>query len=208
MKNEIIEVLELAGPRVLLKLGRYIDSEEPAVRFFTRKGNKGKFRGNNKIRERFIDNKETLREAVFKLIKDINIDSVYFLMFYSIPLADSSLPDFTQQKNWIKNKLQKLENEKLIIAHHQPSVSDFYNNKSHIGWDEKLNSWWSNLISSYDNVEAVITGHFHRDELHWIGNTPVFVSSSVAGFWGRQASYRLYHYKNGKLSYNTIYINE
>jgi hypothetical protein len=55
-------------------------------------------------------------------------------------------------------------------------------------------------------IKAVITGHFHRDELHWTDGIPVFSAPPVAGFWGRQASYRLYEYRAGNLSYRTLYL--
>jgi UDP-2,3-diacylglucosamine pyrophosphatase LpxH len=61
------------------------------------------------------------------------------------------------------------------------------------------------LINSY-NVKAVIAGHFHRDELHWLENVPLYVSSPVAGYWGRQATFRIYEYSNGKIGYRTQYI--
>jgi UDP-2,3-diacylglucosamine pyrophosphatase LpxH len=62
-------------------------------------------------------------------------------------------------------------------------------------------------LAGYD-VKAVITGHFHRDELHWVGGRPVFAAPPVAGYWGRQASFRLYEYRDGRLSYRTIYLAE
>jgi hypothetical protein len=31
---------------------------------------------------------------------------------------------------------------------------------------------------------------------------------SVAGYWGRQASFRLYEYRDGRVGYRTIYLQD
>jgi UDP-2,3-diacylglucosamine pyrophosphatase LpxH len=64
---------------------------------------------------------------------------------------------------------------------------------------------WVALINQY-NVKAVITGHFHRDEFHWLDKVPLYVSVPVAEKFGRQAGFRIYEYKNGKLGYTTQYL--
>ncbi len=134
-------------------------------------------------------------------------DSVYLVLFYSIPFADTLLPDLETQKQWIEHSLSQLKNKQVLLFHHQPSVPDFYLNKLHESWPEAMRLYWIYLVNK-NQVEAVIAGHFHRDEYHQLGNVPLFVSPSIAGFWGRQASYRVYHYQHGKLSYQTVYYNE
>jgi hypothetical protein len=57
-------------------------------------------------------------------------------------------------------------------------------------------------------VQAVITGHFHRDELHWLDGIPIFAAPPVAAYWGRQASFRLYEYRDGRLGYRAVYLQE
>jgi 3',5'-cyclic AMP phosphodiesterase CpdA len=157
------------------------------------------------------ENYDELQSIFASEIAPINqifeIDSVHFVLFYSIPFADKSLPDRDIQKNWINHALDSLKNQQVIVCHHQPSVLDYYNNEIHESWSKPMMKFWEKLIND-TNVDAVICGHFHRDELHWLGKVPVYVASSVAGFWGRQASIRIYHYKNGNLSYQTLYLNE
>lgn len=152
------------------------------------------------LRNKYID-----RVAPLNHIK--NIDGVECVFFYSIPLADTVLFDYNDQKKWIENTLDSLKGSPVVIFHHQPSVTDFYNNSNHHSWPPVVLDYWTNLLNQYD-VKAVITGHFHRDELHWLKNVPVYVASSIAGFWGRQASFRIYHYQKGKLSYQTVYLND
>lgn len=94
----------------------------------------------------------------------------------------------------------------IILFHHAASVPDFYNNKVHSGWrnaDGQVQ--WQALLQE-KGVDAVIAGHFHRGELYWIGDIPVYVAPSIANYWGRQGSFRIYEYRNGHLSYKTQYI--
>ncbi|MFW6303548.1 MAG: metallophosphoesterase family protein, partial [Candidatus Sumerlaeota bacterium] len=78
--------------------------------------------------------------------------------------------------------------------------------KMHGGWRPEYREAWIKLINRY-NVKAVIAGHFHRAEQHWLGDVPLYVAPPVAGYWGRQASYRLYHYQAGRLSFTTQYLD-
>ena len=102
-------------------------------------------------------------------------------------------------------QLEKNKNSKVIIFHHAPSVSDFYKNEMHDGWPDDVQGKWIELINSF-NVIAVIAGHFHRDEHHWLGNVPLYVAAPIAEFFGRQITYRIYEYKNGRVGYRTVYV--
>lgn len=137
----------------------------------------------------------------------VEVEGVQMILYYSIPLADTLLPDLSEQKAWIENVLDSLKHEPKIVFHHQPSVKDFYLNADHDSWPETMRIYWEKLVNTYQ-VNAIVTGHFHRDELHWLGNVPLYVAPSIAGFWGRQASYRIYHYQDGHLSYKTVYYYE
>jgi len=75
----------------------------------------------------------------------------------------------------------------------------------HDGWPDDVQGKWIELINSF-NVIAVIAGHFHRDEHHWLGNVPLYVAAPIAEFFGRQVSYRIYEYKNGRVGYRTVYV--
>jgi len=157
--------------------------------------------------ERYKEHRRIFQDRISSLNSIITIDSVVFVLYYCMTHADTSLSDYYIQKSCFEYSLENHKNNPLIVCHHQPAMLDFYNNEDHQSWPEHELRWWDSILNKY-GVEAVIAGHFHRDEMHWLGDVPVYVSSSVAEFWGRQASYRLYHYKDGKLSYKTIYIDE
>jgi len=129
---------------------------------------------------------------------------VVFLFAFTENIRKSySIPGYDALQ-WLERSLKASGGKPVIVFHHAPSVRDFYSNEFHQAWQEAVPSW-KKLLNSY-NVKAVIAGHFHRDELHWIGNVPLYVSASVTGYWGRQATYRIYEYDNGRISYRTQYI--
>ncbi len=96
-------------------------------------------------------------------------------------------------------------NKPSIVFHHSPSPDDFYMNAMHDSWEKEGQEQWLELLNKY-NVKAVMAGHYHRDEVHWLRDMPLFVSAPIGSWWGRQPSYRLFEYQNGKVGYRTQYI--
>lgn len=162
--------------------------------------------GNHDIlRSRHTETQKAYTKNFGSLITEAEYDGVVFLMLYTEPLAKSfSLEEFTPLSE-LEAVLKRADKKPVIVFHHCPSVEDFYSNSMHEGWKKDIREKWESILNSY-NVKAVIAGHFHRDELHWLGKVPLYVSSSIAGDWGRQATFRVYEYKDGKVGYRTQYI--
>ncbi|MFC2083439.1 metallophosphoesterase family protein [Bacteroidota bacterium] len=139
------------------------------------------------------------------LISQAEYDNVLFLFVYTEPLRKSLTIKGYQPMKQLEELLKKSSGKPVIIFHHAPSVDDFYNNKFHKSWEKEIREKWVKLINAY-NVKAVIAGHFHRDEHHWLGDIPLYISSPISGYWGRQATFRIYEYSNGKIGYRTQYI--
>jgi 3',5'-cyclic-AMP phosphodiesterase len=139
------------------------------------------------------------------MISQAEYNGVLFIFVYTEPLRKSFTIESYRPLKILGEYLKKSKGRPVIVFHHAPSVDDFYNNKHHKGWKAKIRKKWVTLINSY-NVKAVIAGHFHRDEFHWLGNVPLYVSSPIAGYWGRQATFRIYEYTNGKIGYRAQYI--
>jgi UDP-2,3-diacylglucosamine pyrophosphatase LpxH len=140
-----------------------------------------------------------------ELISMHEYHGVVCLFVYTEPLAKSfSVPSYQPLKE-LETRLKQADGKPVIVFHHSPSVDDFYANKMHEGWQKDVREQWIELLNKYD-VKAVIAGHFHRDEHHWLGNVPLYVSSSIANSRGRQTTYRIYEYKDGKIGYRTQYI--
>jgi 3',5'-cyclic AMP phosphodiesterase CpdA len=145
------------------------------------------------------------QEAFGPLFQEAVYGGVGFTFLDSTPLAmsESALP--YKPLDDLKAYLKKNPKRPTLVFTHIPSAEDFFGNTMHPGWPAKSGKAWEAVLG-LGNVRAVITGHFHRDELHWIGKVPLFVCPPVAGYWGRQLKYRIYEYENGRLSYRTIYL--
>lgn len=107
---------------------------------------------------------------------------------------------------WLENALKQAGDRPSIVFHHRPSVGDFCGDKTHPAWPRVSKERWHCLLNSH-NVKAVIAGHSHRAEQYWVGDVPLYISGPVAAYWGRQATFRIYEYRNGKVSYRTEYVN-
>lgn len=130
---------------------------------------------------------------------------VVFLMVYTEPPAKGfAVPGFDPLA-WLEKALKAARGKPVIVFHHRPCVGDFYGNRVHPGWPAEARKRWVDLLNAH-NVRAVLAGHFHRDEQYWLGRVPLYVSAPVAGYFGRQGSFRIYEYHNGRLSYRSQYI--
>jgi predicted MPP superfamily phosphohydrolase len=164
--------------------------------------------GNNDILlEASTQTSRTAYENAFgSLTSRAEYQGVVFIFAYTDPLRESVDMAGYDPFGAVKNQLDAADGKPVILFHHGPSVDDFYNNRFHGGWAKKTKDNWVALINQY-NVKAVITGHFHRDEFHWLGEVPLYVSPPVAEKWGRQACFRIYEYRqNGRIEYTTQYL--
>lgn len=165
--------------------------------------------GNNDILK--IGDTAATRDVYVKSFGPLTLKAEYngviFLMLYTEPLRRPvNIPGYDPLK-WLAQALKDAGKKPVIIFTHSPVDDDFWGNEIRsLGWPKETRNKWEALIKSH-NVKAVVTGHFHRDELHWISNTPEFVSAPIASSFGRQITYRLYEYTDGKIDYRTIYLN-
>ncbi len=107
---------------------------------------------------------------------------------------------------WLEAQLKAAGSRPVILVHHSPCTDDFHGNAFHEGWPEAVRQPWIALVNRY-HVRAELVGHYHRDELQWIGDVPIYLAAPLAGYYGRQASFRLYTWRDGHLSYRTIYLD-
>lgn len=119
----------------------------------------------------------------------------------------NGLLDF-EALQWLGEQLEKAGDKPVFVFTHVPEGPDFYGNALHDGWPEEAHRAWRRVLKK-GNVKAVIAGHYHRDELQQNDDgIPTFVGNAVADFWGRQASFRIYTYENGRISFRTVYIED
>lgn len=162
--------------------------------------------GNHDIIERSrIESMRVYTNSFGPLISCQEYHGVRMIFVYTEPLAKGvSIPGYDPIRE-LENCLKAGEGKPAIVFHHAPCVEDFYRNRAHSGWKAEKRDRWIELVNAYD-VKAVIAGHFHRSELHWLGKVPLYVGSSVANYWGRQPSFRIYRYRDGRLDFGTVYI--
>lgn len=187
-----------SGAEALADAASIFKGLKPAVHFLP---------GNNDINlGEFTQTSRADYEHSFgSLISRVEYHGVIFLFAYTDPLRKSVAMEGYDPLGAINAQLVAANGKPVILFHHGPSVDDFYNNRFHGGWAKKTKENWVTLINQY-NVKAVITGHFHRDEFHWLGEVPLYVSPPVAKKWGRQACFRIYEYQDGKIGYTTQYL--
>ena len=121
------------------------------------------------------------------------------------------LPDFDPLV-WLEETLSAAPPDKpVFVFTHVPDCDDYFLGEFTPGWSnaEGLRAWRA-VLARHPNVKAVIAGHFHRNARveHPDGGPPTIVVSSIANFWQRQASYRIFTYENGCLSYQDAYIED
>lgn len=163
--------------------------------------------GNHDIsRRRLESTAQAYTQRLGPWMTSVEIHGVTFVFIYTEPLADDvTIPGY-DPIGMLADLLEKLEDRPVIVCHHTPSVPDFYRNRMHSGWDEPIRQKWVDLLNAH-HVKAVLAGHFHRDEHHWLGDVPLYVGASVSNAWGRQPSFRIFEYRDEKLTYRTQYLD-
>jgi 3',5'-cyclic AMP phosphodiesterase CpdA len=140
------------------------------------------------------------------LIQVLDLGDLQFVSIYTEPLTDKAESTRWDPLSELKKVLEKDPEKPTIICHHSPSVPDFYKNKFRASWPKRNRAAWRKLLNSY-NVKAVLCGHVHRGEQHWLGDIPIYVGPAIVDYWNRTPSYRLYIYEKGLLSFYTIFPN-
>jgi hypothetical protein len=103
---------------------------------------------------------------------------------------------------WIQDKLSAHPDMPVLLFHHEPFMLGEYSPYTLAS----LKPWKALLADSA--VVATFAGHLHRDALLWHGDIPEFVASCILPWDGRQPSFRLYEYNDGRVSYQTFYVSE
>ncbi len=147
------------------------------------------------------------RRDVGPLVSRADYRGVTVVFAYTEPLAQGFVVEGYDPEAEIESALAGAGDRPLIFFHHRPAVEDMYNAAIYPGWDPAGRRRFERILKRHP-VTAVVTGHFHRDELHWFGDIPVFVGPSVAAYWGRQASFRLYEFRDGRLGYRSVYLEK
>ncbi len=111
-------------------------------------------------------------------------------------------PDYNPEDDvlaWAQATMSSHSGQPILLFHHEPFLPADYAPASL--------QRWQTLLTEFP-VVAVFAGHLHRDALLWHDAVPEFVASCILPWDGRQPSYRLYEYKDSRVSYQTFYVTE
>lgn len=135
------------------------------------------------------------------------VQGVVCLFFFSEPLIGRFSVSGYDPLAWLETQFKQAGGKPVILFQHAPSVGAFLDSGdfSESGPPDAYRAWEA-MVRRYPALRGIVAGHVHRDELHWMGNVPVYVGAPVARFWDRQPSFRVYDYWDGKLGYSTIYL--
>jgi hypothetical protein len=162
--------------------------------------------GNHDILEKDLERTlQAYRQRVGPLVHQAEYNGVVFVFGYTEPLALGFEVKGYDPLKELKAALSSAGGKPVVLFHHRAAVEDYYEFAMHPGWNSEARLRFEALLRDF-NVKALITGHFHRDELHAPDGISIFSAPPVAGYWGRQASFRIYEYHDGLRSYRTIYL--
>jgi 3',5'-cyclic AMP phosphodiesterase CpdA len=158
--------------------------------------------------KRMEENVAAFRAYLGPLARRVEHGGAVFLALYTEPLRKGNAVDGYDPLDWLGQQLSAEPRRPTFVVHHAPDGLDFYRNKQHEGWPDAERQRWQEVLSR-GNVRAIIAGHFHRDELQWneLG-IPTYISAGIACYWDRQGSFRIYTYADGRLTYQTVYIED
>lgn len=142
------------------------------------------------------------------LCKRAEAKGFVLLFLYVEPLTGKVSVEGQAPLDWLEESLKASDGKPVIVFIHTPPTAPLYNMKEHPSpWPPEAIGRWESLLRQY-NVKAVIAGHFHRDELHYDGGVPLFIAPPVSSKYGRQSTYRVYTWREGRLEYSTQYLSE
>jgi Icc-related predicted phosphoesterase len=102
--------------------------------------------------------------------------------------------------------LKKSGNSPKILFTHKPLPGEYFKPLSIKSDIIKKKDGWYKLLNK-NNIKAIIAGHLHSDQFQWIGNVPMYLTSSISTTGGIQPCFRVFEYYNGKLNYFTVNYN-
>lgn len=131
-------------------------------------------------------------------------DGLRFALFDSQPL-DPRAPHEHQEQAYAHLDRILTPAKPTILFCHVMGLESFHVNRLWSGWPADSMDRWTKRMKD-GGVIAVLAGHFHRDETHFVNGLPFYLSGPVINMWGRQTSYRHWTFRNGELSYRSVYL--
>lgn len=110
---------------------------------------------------------------------------------------------------WLEARLieARSSSKDIIIFTHTPVVKNYYEGRMSSPYPDDEYEKLKKLVTKY-HVNAIITGHFHMEELDRAGDVPVYVCPASVNFPCGSGKFRVYEYnaKTKFLKYMTFEI--
>jgi 3',5'-cyclic AMP phosphodiesterase CpdA len=102
-------------------------------------------------------------------------------------------------------KKARARGKRVMLYCHIPAVPSFFRKKVRASWKGTYLPRFLALLRDHQ-VEATLTGHFHRDELYAVGPTLFLNAPPVSRWETRDTSYRVIKITDEGMVYRQIYI--
>ena len=164
---------------------------------------------------RFYRTAKAYQEFFGPLVQQFESSNALYIAICTESIRQKDAPKFPDFDPiaWLEDRLERCPPQKpVFVCTHVPDCDDYSPEKGYSpAWSDAGNlSAWRAALARHPNVRAVIAGHFHRNcyAEHGDGGPPTVVASCFASFWQRQASYRIFTYDDGRLSWQDVYIED
>jgi len=127
------------------------------------------------------------------------------LVFFNSQPLDPRAPEEHREKAFRALERLLAPPKPTLLFCHVMGLASFHLNKLFPGWPESTMTRWIEQMKR-GGVLAVLAGHFHRDETHYVHGLPFYLAGPVINFWGRQTCFRHWTLDQGQLSYRTVYL--
>jgi len=100
------------------------------------------------------------------------------------------------------------EAKRIVLFHHIPSYPNFFRDEVKRTWQNRYLRQFQNLLRSKSfSIDAVFSGHFHRDEWYVYHRTLLFNVPPVSEKYTRNSSYRIVRVTPEGMNYRQIYTD-
>ncbi|MCB0652715.1 MAG: metallophosphoesterase [Saprospiraceae bacterium] len=159
-----------------------------------------------------------MMSEVFNLNGDLKPDGIYYsrkiagekMLFLDTAPAKIAPP----QMEWIREQLNKLQQDLIIFMHHPPLLSDVpFMDKNHAF---KNRSEIQQLFSNHTHNLTIFTGHYHVERTLRLGNMEVNITPSTFFQISRKSpafevdhkvpAFRVIEKNGGKLGHSVVYF--
>ena len=109
--------------------------------------------------------------------------------------------------DWLKARLRDAKGGPVVILMHIPPAHDLYDNQA--AWRDADLRAFLEVLGGHRGSLRILTGHFHRNEIHAVelpqGSVPLLVAGSLSLKHGYEPNWRVHTWKGDRIEYTLFY---